>query len=486
MKSLHILTVGSNPLLVRILWDRIAVRGGFRMSHLAHPSYDRRTWPQDLRTNELHFFRDDVHSAFPPPDLKFLASLERDSVPTIHNMIISDRLTSKLPYDEVLIYASFLAKRLVVLFEAAAPTLIIGAFDGLHNSLGFAVANHLGIPWFVPLFSPLPGGEAAFCANLSPASRVLFDENRAVELRVKAETQLVEFENRKLSAVAYLPPKLFSAAFVIKQIPAQLGAIIRVLRRRRSQRFLRFTDYPQSYSIRSLVGEAFRQRKNLWLLRRRKLLREPTHDPFVFFGLHMQPESSIDVFAHFFSNQERVVELIARSVPPTHSILVKLHKSDTPNYSTQQLARLSRFPGVKLVSPHADTFEFIKKAALVFAIQGTIGLEGALLGKPVIMFGDSPAKVFSSVSTIGKTVDLPALVRSKLAEPPPSRSLIIERFAAYLAPFYPASGNDWSVTPTDAEIADYVELIELLARRGAPNPAGRVKPAPFAASCDTS
>jgi hypothetical protein len=463
MKPLHILTVGSNPLLVRILWNRIAARGDFRMSHLVHPSFDQRTWPRDLRANDVHFFRDDIRSPLPPADSSFLASLERDPVPTINNMIMSDRLTSKLPYEEVLGYAGFLARQLVVVFEAAAPTLIIGAFDGLHNSLGFAVATQLGIPWFVPLFSPLPGGEASFCADLSPASRVVLDVRREVELRGKAEMQLAEFEGRKLSAVAYLPPKLFSAAFVFKQIPAQLGEFIRVLRRRRLKRFLRFTDYPQSYSVRALIGEAIRHRKNLWLLRRRKLLREPIQAPFVFFGLHMQPESSIDVFAHFFSNQERVVELIARSVPPTHSVLVKLHKSDTPNYSTPQLARLARYPGVALVSPYADTFEFIKRAALVFAIQGTIGLEGALLGKPVIMFGDSPAKVFSSVSTVGRTVDLPALVRSKLAEPPPSRSLIIERFAAYLAPFYPASGNDWNTRPTEAQIDDYVKLIELLA-----------------------
>jgi hypothetical protein len=89
-------------------------------------------------------------------------------------------------------------------------------------------------------------------------------------------------------------------------------------------------------------------------------------------------------------------------------------------------------------------------------------LEGALLGKPVIMFGDSPAKVFPSVSTIGKTTDLPALVRQKLAEQVPARSRIVAAFASYLAPFYPASNNDWTVKPTDAQIDDYVRLFGLL------------------------
>ena len=186
------------------------------------------------------------------------------------------------------------------------------------------------------------------------------------------------------------------------------------------QKYLRYTNHVNSYSIAGLFREAYRLRRNLWGLHRRRLLTQAPVGPYVFFGLHTQPESSIDVFAHFFSNQPHVIELMARSIPPTHTLLVKLHKSDAPNYSASQLAQLARFPGVQLVSPYADTYSLIKGADLVFSIQGTIGLEGALLGKPVIMFGDSPIRNFPSVATIGKTRDLPILVRKKLAEGRPS------------------------------------------------------------------
>ena len=248
-------------------------------------------------------------------------------------------------------------------------------------------------------------------------------------------------------------------------MPTQIAAFFRVLGRRRLKGYVKYTDYPNSYSLKGLIGEALRLRKNLWSLNRRRLLKEPPPQRFAFFGLHMQPESSIDVFAHFFSNQERVIELIARSLPPTHTLLVKLHKSDTPNYSTALLAKYSRFPGVQLVSAYADTFAFIKRADLVFSIQGTIGLEAALLGKPAIVFGDSATKRFPSVSTIGRSIDLPALVRQKLGELPPSRADIILAFANYLAPFYPACHNDWRIRPTDAQIADFVKLFDLLRSR---------------------
>ena len=462
-EAFHILTVGHAPLLVRDLWDRIAARGDYRISHIAHPSFDRRSWPKELLTRDLYFFRDDIRMAIPCADRDFLASLEGGVVPTIHNMIMSDRVVSKLPYGEAIDYAGLLAKRLTALYEAVRPTVIMGGFDGLHGSLGFAVARHMGIPWFAPLFSALPDGEAALCADLSPASRIEFDADRALQLRSKAESLLEEFLSRKLEAAAYIPPRVLSAAFIFGQIPMQIAAIVRVFRTRKLRKFLKYTDYPKSYSFRGLVGEAFRLRKNLWLLNRRRLLQKPIARRFAFFGLHMQPESSIDVFAPFFSNQERVIEMIARSMPPTHALLIKLHKSDALNYSPAQLARLARVPGVELVSAYGDTYEFIRKSELVLSIQGTIGLEGALLGKPVIMFGDSPAKVFPNVSTAGKTTDLPALVRRKLGEKAPSHSEIVAAFANYLAPFYPASSNDWTtVRPTDAQIDDYVRVLELL------------------------
>jgi hypothetical protein len=451
--------------LVGDLWNRIAARGGYRISHIAHPSYDGRSWPDALRERDVHFFRDDIRMPLQPGDRQFLASLEQEGVPTIHNMILSDRVVSKLPYEEAIAYAGLLAQRLFSLYGTIKPTVIIGGFDALHGSLALAVARRMGIPWYAPSFTALPSGQASLATDLTPASPVIFDPHRQEQLRAEADRLLTDFENRKLQAAAYIPPKLFSGSFIFGQMPTQIAAFFRVLGRRRLKRYVKYTDYPNSYSVKGLIGEALRLRKNLWLLNRRRLLREPPQNRFAFFGLHMQPESSIDVFAHFFSNQERVVELIARSLPPTHTLLIKLHKSDTPNYSTALLAKYSRFPGVGLVSAYADAFAFIKRADLVFSIQGTIGLEAALLGKPTIVFGDSAAKRFPSVSTIGKSIDLPALIRQKLAELPPSRPDIIAAFATYLAPFYPACHNDWRIRPTDAQIDNFVKLFDLLRAR---------------------
>jgi hypothetical protein len=91
-----------------------------------------------------------------------------------------------------------------------------------------------------------------------------------------------------------------------------------------------------------------------------------------------------------------------------------------------------------------------------------MGLEAALLGKPVIMLGESPVARFPSVSQAGAITELPALVRRKLGERPPSRTAIVEAFGDYLASFLPASSNNWTISRDAKEIDGYVKLFQAL------------------------
>ena len=464
VETFRLLTVGMPPLLVQDLWDRVGAQLDFPLLHLVHPSYDKRSWGGSARRTDQYFFREDIRVPMPPPDRELLASVEREGVPTLHNMIMSDRILSKLRYEDALSYATFLTRRLIEVYEETRPSVVIGAFDALHGSLSLAVARYLGIPWFAMYFAAIPTGNVALCSDLTPASITTLEPGRSRQQETTADRLLREFEQRTVQAAAYVPPQLLSTGLMMRQIPAQMKALREVLRRRPLKSCLKYTDHANSYSISAQFAEAFRLRSNLWQLRRQRLRQQRGAGRYAFFGLHMQPESSIDVFAHFFANQPRVLELMARSLPPTHRLLIKLHKSDTLNYSNRYLAALARYPGVELVSPWADTYDLIKHADLVFSIQGTIGLEAAMLGKPVIMFGDSPLKGFPSVATFGRTVDLPRLVREQLAQLPPERSEIVRALAAFLAAFYPASANDWTVRPSDPQIAGYARLFQLLAR----------------------
>jgi hypothetical protein len=460
--GLHVLTVGWSPQLIETLCNRIAANSNHSFSHLLHPACDRETYGQSLGGSNIHWFFDSKRPHIPPADRELLASLEQQNVPTIHNMLLGDPIVSKLPYEEGLAYASSLAKRVMAVAQQVQPSLIIGDFDRVHGSMTLAVARNLNIPWYALRFSVLPPGLAGFCQDLSPASTIALRGLSADRLRELAESALRDFEAEKIKAHAPRTPNFLDPAYIVRRAPSQLRALFGTCHRGWTRGYNKYTDAKIKYSVVAMLKESLRFRRNAMQLPKTKMITRVPADPFVFFGLHFQPEASIDVCAHFYSNQVRVVELISRSLPPTYKLLVKLHKSAAAHYSRSQLEEFTRFPGVELVSPDANTREFIERATVVFSIQGTIGLEAALLGKPVVMFADSPTKIFPNVSTIGRLTEFPDLVRRKLTERSLEHAEIVEAFMAYLAPFCRASLNDWTKRPTDAEIGGYVELFNLL------------------------
>jgi capsule polysaccharide export protein KpsC/LpsZ len=153
-------------------------------------------------------------------------------------------------------------------------------------------------------------------------------------------------------------------------------------------------------------------------------------------------------------------------MPITHSLLVKIHVSDADNYSPNQLKRLMQLPGVKIVSPFVGSRKFIENADIVLTIQGTIGLEACLLGKPLIIFGDSPIKNFPTATKVNCIEDLPKIIRAKLIEARTTKKAIIESYANFLKNYLPSCSDDWDVTLkkglSESEIRNFVTIFKKL------------------------
>ena len=455
--AFHVLVVGRDYSQLDELFDRIARRSGFRFSHILHPRFIAESRLDLPRRTDLHFLRTVLREPMPHPDRGLLTKLEGDGVPSVHNMILGDPIVSKIDYELAMGIATFLMHRFTLLYQTLTPTVVVGSFDGLHSAIAFAVARQLEIPWVALNFSVIPQGMACFCSALTPDSRIQLLPSPG-PASADAEEYLRRFEHRNISAYAYIAPRPRSVAQRLAALPRRLAAVAQTRRNARLRQHLQLAESRNLYSVPTVLQFLRRSAHARRAIASFPALTSPPPQPFVLFGLHLQPESSIDVWAPFFSNQAWVVELIARSIPPTHKLLVKVHKSDVSNYTRAQLHKMKSWPGVEIVAPFADMRSFIERAQLLISIQGTMGLEGALLGKQVITLGDSPLVVFPNVSPVGRITELPALVREKLAAVAPSRAEIVAAYSAYLAPFMPASHNDWSVRVTDQEIDAYGAL----------------------------
>ena len=453
--TFHVLTVGWSLDVIRRLADPIEAATGFTFSHILDPSVDRAGFANHT-DRRVFFVRDDLRFPLPEADTALLAGLESPGVPTIHNMIMGDRLLRKLDYGQVLVYACYLARRFEELLLQIKPSVIIGGFDGLHSGMALAVARKVGIPWFAMTFTAIPLGLVGFCTGMSPDTAFSCLPAEPDAIRKLAEGTLSEFEARRLDVPAYLSAN--TIAMILKRFPAHLRRFSQAIRPVLGTHFDPFTQVRP----RDLAREYIRKRLNLFRLSKQPFLRTPPARPYLFFGLHMQPESSIDVWSPFFADQFAVIEAIARSTPPDHELLVKLHKSDADNYSPRQLGHLRSLPGVRLVSPHAQSRDFIEKASLVLAIQGNIAMEAAMLGRPVLLFGDSKFAQMPSVSKVNRMTDLPAQIRGKLSEERPDREAIVRGLMSYLSSYAPGCSNDWQEMPSDAEIRALAEHFKAL------------------------
>src|SRR5208283_750872 len=93
------------------------------------------------------------------------------------------------------------------------------------------------------------------------------------------------------------------------KISSRMSTLYRMLRSKRDREMLRFTEPRTKHSVVSAVRYLLRSARARRAVARYAVLEGPASGPYVLFGLHMQPESSIDVWAPFFSNQMWVIEL---------------------------------------------------------------------------------------------------------------------------------------------------------------------------------
>lgn len=460
-KNFKIITTGYGFEVINIFWDRIQRGLDYPIIHLLHPAIDMDV-VNDQKFKSLSRFyclRNSVKINLPKGDIEYLSSLEADNVPTIHNMILCDSVLSKLNYDDAISYATYLAKEYESIFLREKPNIVISGFDAFHSSMSKAVANKLNIKWLALSFSVLPKGYMGFTTTMNISGTFSVIKNNDEKISQLASDSYNNFIKKEMHAPTIVTES--SLQVIIKKIPYHINhlqsAVLQIL----TSRFDRFTRRPVYASF----YDYFRRKFNLLSLNFFSLESSPVCNNFFFIGLHMQPEMAIDVWAPFYANQINVIESIARSMPPRYKLCVKLHKIDADNFSFIQLNTLLKIPGVILVSPFASSREYVEKAALVFSIQGTMALEAALLGKPVISFGETAYTDMPSVYAAKKNTELPSQIREVLAKSnkPCSKEQILNGYFNLLKRYNPACYNDWTVRPTDIEIDNCVAQFKELA-----------------------
>lgn len=184
------------------------------------------------------------------------------------------------------------------------------------------------------------------------------------------------------------------------------------------------------------------------------------HGKIAFFGLHVQPEASIDVMGPFFSDQLKLVKDIRRSLPFDTTLVIKEHRNFLGAKPLSFFYELSSMPNVKLVSPYVSTFDIYKRASLVLTISGTTAYEAGLLGIPAITFAKMFFSGFSSVYYCSDITQLKPLAFRLLIGFNPNKDADEIFMAQILRNSYPGY---WTDPLTDPSVMDSVNLESLFA-----------------------
>lgn len=458
-KQFSILTAGYGYRLMQKVWNQVERRTGYEISHIPDPSLfpsDMRRLRLRLEASRMYYLFDAPQKALPKADMSLFAALEGAAGPTIHNVILGDSRLSQLPYDEALDYVSAAAQRFRAILSKVSPDVVLSGYDGFQSTLLMLICRAMDIPWFALTYLPIPRGMTGFSPTNNSKGVRAFGPIDNMLIKEEAAAALSAFEKRWLTT--HVPQTENSLGNILGFVPLRLVNTLDNIRSNINGTWDRYTRRSLFESAKDYV----RRRRNYVLNKTIPMLDRPSLTPFAFFGFHMQPEMGIDVWAPFYSNQFHVVDCISRALPPSHRLLVKVHRIDCDNWSNTQLRWLKARPGVDIVAPGADTYEFMRRADVVFSIQGTIALESALLGRKVLTFGETMYEDLPTVTHVGSLTDLPRLVRTKLKEPSPTRLEIQQGLEKLLTRFRKGLHNNWDEDPTDSQLDAFCSHLNYL------------------------
>jgi hypothetical protein len=120
------------------------------------------------------------------------------------------------------------------------------------------------------------------------------------------------------------------------------------------------------------------------------------------------------VAGSFYSDQYALIALIARSLPISHRLYVKVHPTDVDGKSLGFYKKIANLPNVSLIDFSVDSKRLVQSSDIVFTLTGTVGFEAAIMGKKVITFGRNFYNKLPLIHYCESLINLPNLISEVL------------------------------------------------------------------------
>jgi hypothetical protein len=345
-----------------------------------------------------------------------LAQFENETDPKFNDIILMDRLVCEKDWRFSIEFLYHVATSISAFLTLNQISLVSSWRDTSVQMTALLVARKLGIPFVIPTRIRIPQEVYGFCTAHHTESFLRL-RPPTTEHYAWAEKFLSDFESRGVKPA--LKKSTRSFVDVLRLLPSHFNAFRYEVRRSFSDRG---NDYTR-YAIATLIRMYLRRRLNLarYKMFNPSQTRLPQDQPFCLYALHTQPESSIDVQGSYFSNQLELIRHIARSIPSSHVLYVKVHPTDLDGKSMRFYRSIKQIPSVVLVDYSVDSRSLLDRASIIFALTGTIAYEAGLMEKPVIVFAKNFFNALPTVHRCDAPTELRPLVSRLLSDAGPTK-----------------------------------------------------------------
>lgn len=184
------------------------------------------------------------------------------------------------------------------------------------------------------------------------------------------------------------------AAIKKTRASARLASVIR--RRRIKRRDIRLLPSHSGSHDRSLLPDKYRlgsQRYEYIVSQIARELSSATTEDFVLFARHYQPERTSVPAGGAFGNVLTALTTTRSYVPSEIPILARIHPTQVHSLSGLAFESLhwrsftKMLPNVEFTGPQVPMKRLVSRAQLVVTVTGTVALEAAMLGVPVLALG---------------------------------------------------------------------------------------------------
>jgi hypothetical protein len=133
----------------------------------------------------------------------------------------------------------------------------------------------------------------------------------------------------------------------------------------------------------------------------------------VYYPLHVPADFALTIRAPEYLDQCALVDYLCRITPQTHQVVIKEHPALIGAVAHSRMRDLlDRHDNLVLLEPGINNYRVLRKADAIVTVNSKSGAEALLLGKPVLVLGDS----FYRTSPLATRVDALSALPDALAQ----------------------------------------------------------------------